>query len=249
MPAVLIPLPDHDFDTTEVSIPWKYFTGRGIRVVFATEEGRAAATDPRLLTGVIFGRLGAKPDAVAAYRKLKEDGSFRRPITYGEIEPKRYDAVLLPGGHAKGMRQYLGSRLLQEKVLGFYRLDRIIAAICHGVLVLARTTDPATGRSILYNRNVTALLKVLERTSWYLTAWRLGDYYRTYPEYVEDEVTRALGSPDRFVHGRSIREPLVVEDGIFITARWPGDARAFAERIAERVTAAGTVTAAMDNRQ
>ena len=235
MPAVLVPLPDRDFDTTEVSIPWKYLFASGVRVVFATEEGRAAETDPRLLTGVIFGRLGAGPGAIAAYRQLKEDGSFRHPITYEEIEPDRFDAVLLPGGHAKGMRQYLESTTLREKILAFYRKERIIAAICHGVLVPARTIDPTTGLSILFNHRATAFLKVLEQTSFYLTAWKLGDYYRTYPEYVEDEVTQALGGPEHFIHGRSIREPLVVEDGVFMTARWPGDARFFAERIAGRI--------------
>ena len=115
------------------------------------------------------------------------------------------------------------------------QLNKIIAAICHGVLVPARTFDPATGHSILYGRRVTALLKVLERASWYLTAWRLGDYYRTYPKYVENEVKQASRDPGNFIRGRSIREPLVVEDGNFITARWPGDARAFAERVGERV--------------
>jgi len=244
VPCILIPLPDRDFDTTEVSIPWKYLTGRGIRVVFATEEGRTSETDPRLLAGVLFGRLRAKPDAVAAYREMREDGSFRRPITYREIDPSRYDAILLPGGHAKGMRQYLDSELLRQKVFSFYRSGRIIAAICHGVLVPARTFDPATGRSIIYERRVTALLKALERTAYYMTAWKLGDYYRTYPEYVEDEVTRALKVPENFARGRSVREPFVVEDGIFITARWPGDAQAFAERIADRVKAVKPALAA-----
>jgi putative intracellular protease/amidase len=32
----------------------------------------------------------------------------------------------------------------------------LIGAICHGVLVLARTIDPQTGRSLLFGHKVTA---------------------------------------------------------------------------------------------
>ncbi len=38
------------------------------------------------------------------------------------------------------MRQYLGSAELRDKVAQFWALERPVAAICHGVLVLARTT-------------------------------------------------------------------------------------------------------------
>jgi putative intracellular protease/amidase len=109
---VIIPLPDRDFDTTEVAIPWKHFVEAGLQVTFSTEAGHIGQTDPRLLTGVIFGQLGAKPDAIAAYRELEKDEAFRHPIPYESIDPQEYDVLLLPGGHAKGMRQYLESKVV-----------------------------------------------------------------------------------------------------------------------------------------
>ena len=54
--------------------------------------------------------------------------------------------LLLPGGHAKGMRQYLESKIVQNTALEFMKQNKLIGAICHGVLVLARTIDPETGR-------------------------------------------------------------------------------------------------------
>jgi putative intracellular protease/amidase len=132
--------------------------------------------------------------------------------------------LLLPGGHAKGMRQYLESKVLQNKALEFIKQNKVVGAICHGVLVLARTIDPETGRSVLYGRKLTGLTKRLERAGYYLTFWRLGDYYRTYPEYVEDETVNVLKERSDFLHGGSIRKPFVVEDGNLITARYPEDA-------------------------
>jgi hypothetical protein len=67
----------------------------------------------------------------------------------------------------------------------------------------------------------------------------LGRYYRTYPAYVEDEVTSALGNPAQFVRGpRTNRrgtstdhtDAFVMQDGHYLSARWPGDAYLFAER-------------------
>ena len=232
---VIIPLPDRDFDTTEVAIPWKQFVAAGLHVTFSTETGRVGQTDPRLLTGVIFGQLGAKPEAIAAYRELEEDEAFRHPIPYESISPQEYDVLLLPGGHARGMRQYLESKVLQNKALEFIKQNKVVGAICHGVLVLARTIDPETGRSVLYGRKLTGLTKRLERAGYYLTFWRLGDYYRTYPEYVEDETVNVLKERSDFLHGGSIRTPFVVEDGNLITARYPVDAHLFAQKLLDRV--------------
>ena len=85
----------------------------------------------------------------------------------------------------------------------------------------------------------------MERSAFYLTAWRLGRYYRTYPTYVEDEVRAALDDPTQFVRGpRELTArgtstddgpAFVVEDGRYVSARWPGDAYLFARRFAARL--------------
>ena len=87
-----------------------------------------------------------------------------------DLDPGGFDGLILPGGHAPGMRQYLGSPVLSEQVGRFWRLNRPVGAICHGVLVLARTRDPATGRSVLANRRTTCLPKYMERSAYLATA-------------------------------------------------------------------------------
>lgn len=246
---VLIPLPDHDFDVTEVAVPWKLLTEAGHEVVFATERaGVVPEADPRLLTGVLFGRLGAADEAKAFHAEMVRSPEFAATIAWIDLAVAEYDGLLLPGGHAPRMRQYLGSAVLRHRVGEFWALHRPVGAICHGVLVLARTTDD-DGRSLLADRRTTCLTKPLERTAFFLTAWRLGRYYRTYPAYVEDEVRAALADPRQFERGpfagskrgtRTDHGPaFVVEDGQYLSARWPGDAYLFAERFLALLEAAG----------
>jgi putative intracellular protease/amidase len=237
---VLMPLPDRDFDTTEVAVPWRLLTEGGHEVVFATESGVGAPQcDPRLIDGVIFGQLGAEPEPIEFYRQLERDPQFEKPVSWRGLGVTAFDGLLLPGGHAPGMRQYLGSTELQQLIGEFWATGRPVGAICHGVLVLARSTDPRTGASVLRDKRTTCLPKYMERGGYLATVWRLGRYYRTYPAYVQDEVSAALRSPSQFVRGpRTLRRgtrtdhapAFVVEDGNYVSARWPGDSYLFAER-------------------
>jgi putative intracellular protease/amidase len=244
---VLVPLPDHDFDVTEVAVPWRLLTRAGHTVVFATENGGSRpACDPRLLTGVIFGKLGAAREPKQFYAELVEAPEFAQPIPWSAIDVASFDALLLPGGHAPGMKQYLGSELLQKKVADFWATEKPVAAICHGVLVLARARLASTGKSPLAQVRTTCLPKYLERNGYLATFWKLGRYYRTYPEYVEEEVRGALDDPrTQFQRGPMIfgsrgiegdeKYAFVVEDGRYVSARWPGDAYVFARKLMDRL--------------
>ena len=240
MARVLVPLPDHDFDVTEVSVPWKILRDAGHSVVFATESaGTKPEADPRLLSGVLFGKLGAEPEAIAFYRALEASRELSETIAWSSIDPARFDALLLPGGHAPKMRQYLGSETLQEKVATFWKTGKPVGAICHGTIVLARSKDTTTGKSVLAAARTTCLPRYMERLAYSLTFWKLGRYYRTYDAYVEDEVRAALDDADaQFLRGPTTlgargtmdddSAAFVVDDGRYVSARWPGDAYAFA---------------------
>jgi putative intracellular protease/amidase len=239
---VLMPVPDRDFDVTEVAVPWRLLTDAGHEVVFATQRaGTLPAADPRLLTGVLFGQLGAEDEPKRFYQQLTAAPEFSATVAWADLDVTRFDGLLLPGGRAPGMRQYLGSPELQSVVGEFWELGRPVGAICHGVLVLARTRDADTGRSVIAGRRTTCLPKYMERTAYLTTAWRLGRYYRTYPAYVEDEVRAALDDPGaQFERGpRELTRrgtasddthAFVVRDGTYLSARWPGDAYLFARR-------------------
>ena len=110
------------------------------------------------------------------------------------------------------MREYLESAILQRVVAGFFDAGKPAAAICHGVVLAARSISPRSGRSVLHGRRTTALTWSLERSAWrvsrYLGRWWDRDYYRTYVEQAGDpagyrsvqaEVTRALARAEDFL--------------------------------------------------
>jgi putative intracellular protease/amidase len=252
MATILMPLPDRDFDVTEVAVPWKLLTEAGHSVVFATETGATPACDPLLLTGVVFGKLGAWPEPIAFYRELEAAAAFVSPIRWSECSPERFEALFLAGGHAPGMRQYLGSDSVQRMTAAFFASPRPIAAICHGVLVAARSKT-AAGHSVLHGLRTTCLPKYMERGAYLATFWRRGRYYRTYPAYVEDEVRAALARPEDFELGprelsrRGTRDDdshaFVVEDGRYVSGRWPGDAYLIGKRLLAALNSATDRTA------
>ena len=247
MATVLFPLPDRDFDVTEVAVPWKLLVEAGHTPVFATEAGATPACDPLLITGVVFGKLGARPDAIALYRELETAPAFTSPRRWADCRADDFDALFLAGGHAQGMRQYLGSGLVQQLVAQFFASPKPVAAICHGVLVAARARR-ADGQSVLHGLRTTCLPKYMERSAYLATFWRRGRYYRTYPAYVEDEVRAALARPEDFERGprelskRGTRDDdthaFVVEDGRYVSARWPGDAYLIGKKLIERLSGA-----------
>ncbi len=283
MATVLIPIPDRDFDPTEVAVSWQVLTGQGHIVVFSTESGRPGAADDIMVSGrgldlwskipglsglVGVGRiLRANREARSAYAQMLDSAAFQNPIAWTDAGLDDVDALLLPGGHrARGMRRYIDSTVLQRLVADAFARGTLVAAICHGVLLAARSIDASTGRSVLYGRKTTALPWDFERRAWRLTRvtrfWD-PDYYRTYSERpgdpvgymsVQEEVTRALENPSDFrnvesdsPHRRAqtsgvardtatdSRPAFVVDDGNYISARWPGDTHTFAAVVSARL--------------
>jgi putative intracellular protease/amidase len=227
MARVLMPLPSMDFDPTEAAIPWRMLKSFGHEVWFATPDGKPAAADPCMVTGegldfwgwvpglrklVLGGRmLRANLAAREAYAAMIKDARYLAPMGWDQAKAEEFRGIVFPGGHrARGMRAYLESKILQDLAVAAFRADVPVAAICHGVLLLARSVDPESGKSVLYGRRTTALTWQLEKSGWLagkiLRFWD-PSYYRTYMEKpgeqvgymsVQQEVMRALAKPVDF---------------------------------------------------
>lgn len=280
--TIIIPLPQYDFDPTEVAIPWQILSKNGVKVRFSTPDGNAAQADNMMLSGegldpwgwiplikkirCIGLMLRADKNARMAYQALLRDPDFQTPCKYKDLKVEDFDGLMLPGGHAPRMKPYLESTSLQAFVADFFEhknadgQHKPIAAICHGVVLAARSISNTTQKSVLYGKKTTALTWDLENSAWKLTKYcaRFWDssYYRTYLEKpnepkafwsVEQEIKRALKSEQDFLsvpkhapnyflktsgiardHASNSKPAWVVQDGNYLSARWPGDAHTLA---------------------
>jgi putative intracellular protease/amidase len=229
---IIMPIPSLGFDPTEVAVTWRIIQDAGHEVHFATPDGLAGRADPLMISGQgldpwgqipglrklrLFGLLlRAKAEARSAYGELLRDARFNHPLSWSQLKAEDFDGLVLPGGHAKDMRPYLESPVLHDFVAAFFAArdatgqHKQVAAICHGVVLAARSISPDTGKSVLYGRKTTALTWALERSAWdlskFIRFWDR-DYYRTYVEKpgeesgfrgVEAEIKRALADPADF---------------------------------------------------
>lgn len=247
---ILMPIPHTDFDPTETAIPWKFLTSKGFEIQFATPDGKMGQADTVMLNGKGLGVwkrvLMAREDALLAYSEMSESKSFQNPKSFRDLQISDYEGLILPGGHAQGMKDYLESNILQKFVGEFFITDKPLGAICHGVVLAARSRNPNTGKSILYDKKTTALLKSQEMTAFNLTRLWLGNYYLTYPgTTVQGEVTSVLKDPNNFLEGpnpvfrdtlENLQRGYCLQDGNYLSARWPGDAYNFSTKFSQMLS-------------
>ncbi len=237
MKKILIPMPSYGADPTEIAIPWKMLKEEGFDIRFITPDGKLGRVDNVMLSGKSLGILktvlSARADSVNACQEMELSEEFCNPIKYQAVQANDFDALYLPGGHDKGVREYLESKILQRLVVDFFQQGKPVAAVCHGVVLVARSIDPLTKQSVIHNYKTTALLQSQELTAYNLTRLWLKDYYLTYPEItVQKEVTEALSNSEQFIEGptpifrddmKHLERGFTVKDGHYLSARWPGD--------------------------
>ena len=237
MARVLIVLPQTDFDPTEVALPWRVWVEAGHDVCFATETGQPATCDPVTLTGgglpLLAGSLRCRLEGKAAYATMIAAPHYKQPQTWARVRAKDFAALHFPGGHAPGMKPYCESAEVQRLALEAFAANQPVSAICHGVLPLARA-------GVLKGRRTTALTHIQEEIAVRLTGKALPGHYRTYPISVEDEVRQRIVPGGKFERGpllpcysgsKSPNAGFVVQDGNYLSARWPGDAWTLALRL------------------
>ena len=241
MAKLLIVLPQTGFDPTEVALPWLVWTQAGHDVCFATETGQPASCDPITLSGdglpIVASSLKARLEGEAAYAAMIAAPRFKKPLRWTKARATDFAALHFPGGHAPGMRSYCESGEVHRLAKEAFAARQPVSAICHGVLPLARA-------GLLKGKRTTALTHIMEEIAVRLTAKALPGHYRTYPISVEAEVRQRIGKAGKFERGglfpryagsKAPGAGFVVQDGNYLSARWPGDAWTLALRLDEHL--------------
>src|SRR5271169_604538 len=108
MGTVLIPIPDRDFDPTEVAISWQVLRANGHRVVFATESGTPGVGDDIMVTGrgldfwsalpvlgtipIVGLMLRANKNGRSAYADMLRSAEYQHPVSWAQASLDGVDA-------------------------------------------------------------------------------------------------------------------------------------------------------------
>ncbi|MDP3269765.1 MAG: type 1 glutamine amidotransferase domain-containing protein [Legionella sp.] len=247
--TVVISLPEYGFDPTEATIPWLYLKHANITVHFATPDGYPAKADDRMLKqglGLLSPLLMTRKSVIDLHQKMIQTNEFLNPLAYEQIDTSAISAVVFPGGHGEGIKSMLESSIIHKKIVECFKSNKVVGALCTGVLTVARSINPETGESVLYNKNTTAITAWMEQLSWRITYPWYKNYFRIYPISAQKEIEQLLLSPKQFHIGKWNYFPMqytthfysqqfVVIDGNYLSGRWPGDCYKFGRELVSMV--------------
>jgi putative intracellular protease/amidase len=200
---------------SELAHPYLRFREKGYEVeVFSPDGGRCEAdamSDPRDSSGYSADDLISM--GFIATPKLA--ALVLHTATARDIDPKRFDAIVVAGGQSP-MFTFERAIDLQNKFVEFYETGRIACALCHGVAVL-RYAKLKSGEPLVKGKTVTGFANVEEKFADN-AVWSMNLLPRdkhVMPWRIEDEMNR-LGA--NYVQG-GLWRGFAVRDGNLITGQ------------------------------
>jgi len=141
-----------------------------------------------------------------------------------ELDPTRYVAIYLSGGHGT-MFDFRQSASLQQVITQLCAAGRLLSGVCHGVSGFVDSVD-GRGESIVRGRRVTGFSNLEDAVD---------GSKRLMPFLLEDEIKRSGAHYKRNLIPFTSR---VEDDGPLITGQNPQSARAVGVALVERLRAA-----------
>lgn len=197
----------------ELAVPYWTFRDEGYSVELASIQGGHPPADP-----ASDDDPQARPRAV---RRFMEDTqamkALENTIPIGDVDPKRYDGVFLPGGHGT-MWDFHQTPQVAATVSTIHEQGGVIGAVCHGPAGLLGTMR-SDGTPLLKGRKVNGFTNSEEKAA------ELADVV---PFLLEDEL-KAEGA----VFERSSEDfcGFAIRDARIVTGQNPDSSAAVAEHM------------------
>ncbi|AMV36506.1 type 1 glutamine amidotransferase domain-containing protein [Planctomyces sp. SH-PL62] len=187
----------------------------GFTVDVASPRGGKAPLDPESLAHGVLSEGGTQE----RYQDRDYMNRLDRTMTLAEVDPAKYDAIFLAGGHG-AMFDFPDSTDLQQLVADFWEAGKVVSAVCHGPAGLLNVK--VAGTPLLAGKKVTGF-------SWNEEA--KVQRQDAVPYNLEDELQNrgAEYSQAWFAFGSHL-----VEDGRLITGQNPASARGVGEAVVKK---------------
>jgi len=203
----------------------------GIDVALGTESGGDVQFDP-VCNAMALGEI-AWSRSWRLLRNAERSGALRnveRPAGLVAEWPKRFDAIVIPGGHGKVFGSFVRSATVIAAIHAFAAANKPVGLVCHAVAA-ASFPGPAGEAPLGSGREVTCWPRAMERALGALPS--IGSYFVPFGTYAQDMVesvtTRVRCSALPW------RMPLAMVDHGLVTAWGPWSGPAFARALAGRL--------------
>lgn len=161
---------------------------------------------------------------------LREIEAYYRDVEKLAKDLEAYDALCLVGGSGPIIDMCNNDRV-HALVLGFYRQNKPIAAICYGVTCLAFARDLQDRKSLIWGKHVTGHAKEYDYKDG--TGFLGVDLNMGPPPYPLEYILRDATGPDGAYHGNFGHDTSVIVDYPFITGRSNQDSFPTAQKLVE----------------
>lgn len=197
----------------EFATPYYVFKDAGADITIASIQGGQPPIDP----------TSEQPEWQSeSTQRMNNDQTLLTALAstlrIDQLDANQYDAVFFPGGHGP-MWDFPGNEQLQHLIEAFNRRDKIISAVCHGVVALV---DPKQndGTPLISEKKLSCFSNGEEN------AVQLTDIV---PFLLEDKLSETGG----IVNNGTDFEPNVVVDGKLITGQNPASSGPCASQVLE----------------
>ncbi len=147
---------------------------------------------------------------------LRDLEKYHKTVKEKQQELQQYDALLIVGGSGP-IVDMVNNQRLHDVILGFYKVDKPIAAVCYGVACLVFARDLVERKCIIRGKHVTG--HCIEYDYHDGTGFMGTDFVIGPPPYTLEYVLTDAVGPEGQYHGNFGKETSVIVDYPFITAR------------------------------
>ncbi|ODV78440.1 class I glutamine amidotransferase-like protein [Suhomyces tanzawaensis NRRL Y-17324] len=201
--------------------PFEIFRAEGYEVDFVSETGtfgydENSVSNPDFLNGEIAEIFHDKESAFnKAMSNIKKAA---------DVKADEYDIFYAAGGHGT-LEDFPTASGLQSIALAIWAKEGVVAALCHGVAILANLLDSKTGKPLAQGKSMTGFTDEGERLTGVDKLMEARNL-----QSIEDWATK-LGA--NYVAPPTPFEDFVVNDGKFVTGVNPASAKSTAIRAVE----------------
>ncbi len=143
----------------ELQAPWDALRQAGHRLTLATPMGKkplplAVSVDPDFVDPIQSYRVNP-PEVCERVKQLVAGTEWDNPVRLRDMSMHNFDALVMAGGLGADL-DLANNPALHRLILEAVAADKLVCAMCFAVAALVFTRDPATHRSIVYGKKITA---------------------------------------------------------------------------------------------